>query len=95
MWRWASTNDGGDPEIILTGCGASLTVEVLAAADLLRQEAPSWRVRVVNVSDLLALGTPEKHPRGLEEQRFQRLLPFGCPFIYNFHGFTAAIKQLL
>lgn len=95
IWRWASTNDGEDPDILLACCGDNLTLEVLAAADLLRREAPDWRVRVVNVVDLLVLGIPQKYPGGLDESRFQRLFPPGCPVIFNFHGYTAAIKQLL
>ena len=94
VWRWASTNDGEDPEILLAGSGDNLTQEVIAAAQLLREEVPDWRVRVVNVMDLLALGIPQKYPHGLEEQRFQRIFPLDCPVIFNFHGYTAAIKQL-
>ncbi len=95
IWRWASTNDGEDPELILACAGDNLTFEAMAAADILRQEAPSWRVRVVNVVDLLVLGIPQKYPHGLEESRFARLFPLDCPVIFNFHGYTAAIKQLL
>jgi xylulose-5-phosphate/fructose-6-phosphate phosphoketolase len=95
VWRWASTNEGEDPEVVLACCGDNLTLEVIAAADLLRHEAPEWRVRVVNVTDLLVLGIPQKYPLGLDEGRFQRLFPLGCPVIFNFHGYTAAIKQLL
>ena len=95
IWRWASTNDGEDPEVLLACCGDNLTLEALAAADLLRQEAPSWRVRVVNITDLLVLGIPQKYPHGLEAERFERLFPSGCPVVFNFHGYTAAIKQLL
>jgi xylulose-5-phosphate/fructose-6-phosphate phosphoketolase len=94
VWRWASTNDGEDPQLVLACSGDGLTLEVMAAADLLRQEVPDWRVRVVNVTDLLVLGIPQKYPHGLDEGRFQRLFPLGCPVIYNFHGYTAAIKQL-
>lgn len=95
VWRWASTNDGEDPELVLACSGDNLTWEVMAAADILRREAPDWRVRVVNVTDLLVLGIPQKYPHGLDEERFQRLFPLGCPVIFNFHGYTAAIKQLL
>ena len=95
VWRWASTHDGEDPEVLLACCGDNLTLEVMAAADLLRREVPEWRVRVVNVTDLLVLGIPQKYPQGLDEGRFQRLFPLGCPVIFNFHGYTAAIKQLL
>jgi len=95
IWRWAGTNDGEDPQILFACSGDNLTLEVLAAAAALRKEAPDWRVRVVNVSDLLVLGIPQKYPGGLDEPRFQRLFPLGCPVVYNFHGYTAAIKQLL
>ena len=94
VWRWASTNDGEDPEIVLACCGDNLTLEALAAAQILREEAPAWRVRVVNVTDLMTLGIPQKYPHGLEEDRFQRIFPIGCPVVFNFHGYTAAIKQL-
>jgi xylulose-5-phosphate/fructose-6-phosphate phosphoketolase len=94
-WRWASTSDGEDPELVLACAGDNLTLESLAAADIFRREAPEWRVRVVNVTDLLVLGIPQKYPDGLEEGRFQRLFPLGVPVIFNFHGYTAAIKQLL
>ena len=94
IWRWASTNAGEDPELVIAGCGASLTLEAMAAAELLRREAPDWRVRVVNVTDLQVLGIPQKYPHGLDEDRFQRLFPLDVPVIFNFHGYTAAIKQL-
>ena len=55
---------------------------------------PGWRVRVVNVMDLVTLGIPQKYPHGLDEGRFQRIFPLDAPVIYNFHGYTAAIKQL-
>ncbi len=95
VWRWASTFEGEDPEVVLACCGDNPTLEVMAAADLLRQEAPDWRIRVVNVTDLLVLGIPEKYPHGLEEDRFERIFPLNCPVIFNFHGYTAAIKQLV
>jgi len=94
VWRWASTNEGEDPEVLLAASGDNLTQEVLAAAELLREEVPDWRVRVVNVMDLLALGIPQKYPHGLEAARFERIFPLDCPVIFNFHGYTAAIKQL-
>jgi len=95
VWRWASTYEGEDPEIVLACCGDNLTLEVMAAADRLRREVPDWRVRVVNVTDLLVLGIPQKYPHGLEEDRFERIFPLNCPVIFNFHGYTAAIKQLV
>lgn len=95
IWRWASTNEGEDPELLLACAGDNLTLETMAAAAIFRQEAPEWRVRVVNVIDLLVLGIPQKYPHGLDEDRFERLFLVKCPTIFNFHGYTAAIKQLL
>ena len=94
IWRWASTNEGEDPEIVFAGCGDNLTTEVLGAASILREIAPDWRVRVVNVTDLITLGIPQKYPHGLDEDQFQRLFPLDVPVVFNFHGYTAAIKQL-
>ena len=94
IWRWASANDGEDPQIVLAATGDNLTMEILGAASLLREDAPEWRVRVVNVMDLVTLGIPQKYPHGLDEGRFQRIFPLDAPVIYNFHGYTAAIKQL-
>ncbi|HEY6147918.1 MAG TPA: phosphoketolase family protein, partial [Thermoanaerobaculia bacterium] len=88
IWRWASSNDGEDPEIVLAAAGDNLTVEVLAAASILREVAPEWRVRVVNVTDLVTLGIPQKYPHGLDEDQFQRLFPLDVPVIFNFHGYT-------
>ncbi len=95
VWGWASTDGGEEPDIILACCGNNLTLEVMAAAQILREEAPGWRVRVVNVIDLMVLGIPQKYPHGLDEGRFQRLFPPGVQVIFNFHGYTAAIKQLV
>ncbi|MFQ5735883.1 MAG: phosphoketolase [Thermodesulfobacteriota bacterium] len=95
VWEWASTNGAEDPQVVLACCGNNLTLEVMAAAQILREEAPEWRVRVVNVTDLMVLGIPQKYPHGLDEGRFERLFPPGVPVIFNFHGYTAAIKQLV
>jgi xylulose-5-phosphate/fructose-6-phosphate phosphoketolase len=94
-WRWASTGDGKDPGVVLAGCGDNLTLETLAAAQILREEAEGWRVRVVNVTDLQVLGIPQKYPHGLEEKSFQEIFPVGVPVVFNYHGYTAAIKQLV
>jgi len=95
IWRWASTADGEDPQLVLAGCGDCQTLEVMAAADILRQLVPDWRVRVVNVTNLMTLGVPQKYPNGLDGSRFERLFPLDVPVVFNFHGYTAAIKQLL
>ena len=94
IWRWGGTHGGEDPQIVLAACGDNMTLEILAAAQILRELEPEWRVRVVNVTDLLTLGIPQKYPHGLSEDRFERIFPLEVPVVFNFHGYTAAIKQL-
>ncbi|MBI2400577.1 MAG: phosphoketolase family protein, partial [Deltaproteobacteria bacterium] len=43
IWQWASTNGGEDPELVLAASGNNLTLEAMAAAQILREEAPGWR----------------------------------------------------
>lgn len=95
IWRWASTANGENPDIVLAAAGVYLTAEVMAAAALLRQEWPELRVRVVNVTDLLILEPNTYHPHGLSQAKFDELFTADRPVIFNFHGYPGAVKQLL
>lgn len=95
IWKWASVDDGVDPDVVMVGFSDILTVEVLAAAQLLRKEVPALRVRVVNVTDLLVLESESLHPHGLDQGMFNALFTQNCPVIFNFHGYPSALKQLL
>ena len=59
--------------MVLACAGDIPTLEILAAADLLRRHLPQLRVRVVNVVDLMKLQPPEEHPHGLSGEEFDRL----------------------
>ena len=52
IWKFASTEGGLNPDVVLVGIGPELTFEVIAAADLLKSKCPELRVRVINVTDL-------------------------------------------
>ncbi len=95
IWRWASTDNGIDPDVVLVGLGDDLTIEVLAAAQLLKDEVPAVRVRVVNVTDLLVLESESLHPHGLSQEMFKALFTADRPVIFNFHGYPSALSQLL
>lgn len=95
VWKWASTNDGVNPDIVLVGIGDVPHLEVMAAAHILRRELKSLRVRVVNVTDLLILDKDTLHPHGLDDEMFEALFTSNKPVIINFHGYPSAIKQLL
>ena len=95
IWPWASIDDGIDPDVVLVGIGDNPTLEVMAAASLLRQDIPELRVRVVNVTDLFVLENSHDHPHGLDADMFEALFTADRPVVINFHGYPSAVKQLL
>ncbi len=94
-WAWASTDGGGEPDVVLGCAGDVPTLETLAAACLLRGTVPELRVRVVNVVDLMALFPREVHPHGLDEQRFVALFTADAPVVFAFHGYQRAIHEII
>ncbi|HEY2795834.1 MAG TPA: phosphoketolase family protein, partial [Micromonosporaceae bacterium] len=72
IWDWASTDDG-DPDVVLAAAGDVPTVEILAAADLLRTHLPDVRVRVVNVVDPMRLQSDRAHPHGLPDPEYDAI----------------------
>jgi xylulose-5-phosphate/fructose-6-phosphate phosphoketolase len=93
VWDWAS-NDAGDPQVVLACAGDVPTLEVLAAADLLRQRLPDLRVRVVNVVDLMRLQPPSEHPHGLPDPEFDAIFPPDVPVVFAYHGYPWLIHRL-
>ncbi|HBB32824.1 MAG TPA: phosphoketolase [Cyanobacteria bacterium UBA8803] len=101
VWPWASIDEGVNPDVVLVGIGDCPTLEVIAAAHILRSEMPDLRVRVVNVTDLMILIADSNHrhgsvhPHGLDREMFEALFTPDRPVIINFHGYPSLIKQLL
>jgi xylulose-5-phosphate/fructose-6-phosphate phosphoketolase len=95
VWGWASHDDGGQPDVVLAAAGDVPTLETVAAAWLLRRHAPSLRVRVVNVVDLMTLFAPRFHPHGLPEEAFVGLFTREAPVVFAFHGYQRAIHELV
>jgi xylulose-5-phosphate/fructose-6-phosphate phosphoketolase len=95
IWAWAGQGDAERPDVVLAGAGNVPTIEVLAAAKLLREELPELAVRVVNVVDLLVLDSVAGHPHRMDDEEFARLFTADRPVIFNFHGYPSAIHQLI
>ena len=95
IWPWASSDKGGEPDVVLAAAGDTPTLEIVAAAWLLRQHAPNLNVRVVNVVDLMCLLSREIHPHGLEEQTFLELFTAEKPVVFAFHGYQRAIHAII
>jgi xylulose-5-phosphate/fructose-6-phosphate phosphoketolase len=96
IWQWAGTDDGtSDPDIVLACAGDVVTMETVAAAQILRDRLPGMRTRVVNVVDLMTLVRPKDHPHGMSETMFTELFTGDVDVIFAFHGYPGAIHQLV
>jgi xylulose-5-phosphate/fructose-6-phosphate phosphoketolase len=70
------------------------TLEVLAAVDILRQEFPELKIRVVNVVNLMKLQPVKEHPHGLSDADFDSIFTADKPLIFAFHGYPWLIHRL-
>jgi xylulose-5-phosphate/fructose-6-phosphate phosphoketolase len=93
IWPWASTGDG-EPDVVLACAGDIPTLEILAAADLLRIHLPDLKVRVINVVDIMRLEPDTEHPHGLPDLDFDALFTTGKPVIFAYHGYPWLIHRL-
>ncbi|KAJ9665806.1 hypothetical protein H2201_004114 [Coniosporium apollinis] len=95
VWKFASTDGGLEPDVVIVGIGAEITFEVVKAAELLRELAPALRVRVVNVTDLMVLGTEGTHPHALTSNDFNAMFTADKHIHFNYHGYAQELKGLL
>ena len=93
IWEWAS-NGHGEPDVVLGAAGDIPTLEIVAAAAILRARLPDLRVRVVNVVDLMRLEQPTEHPHGMSDAEFDALFTEDRPVIFAYHGYPWLIHRL-
>jgi xylulose-5-phosphate/fructose-6-phosphate phosphoketolase len=94
IWDWASSDQGGEPDVVVAGCGDIATKEALAATRLLREHFKDLKIRFVNVVDLYKMTPPKEHPHGLSDRDFDSLFTTDKPIIFNFHGYPWLIHRL-
>ncbi len=94
IWKWASTDQGSEPDVVMACAGDVPTLETLAAVKLLRTYFPELKVRVVNVVDLMKLQPASEHPHGLNDADFDDLFTRDKPIIFAFHGYPTLIHRL-
>ena len=87
--------EGEDPDVVLGCAGDIPTLETVAAAHWLRENAPELKVRVVNVVDLMTLFPREFHPHGMSETRFVELFTANNQVVFAFHGYRRAIHEIV
>ncbi|MGH7138502.1 MAG: phosphoketolase family protein, partial [Pirellulales bacterium] len=95
IWPWASNEGDREPDVVLAAAGDIPTLEIVAAAWLLRQHAPGLKVRVVNVVDLMCLPPAVIHPHGLVEARFIELFTADKPVVFAFHGYQRGVHATI
>jgi xylulose-5-phosphate/fructose-6-phosphate phosphoketolase len=96
VWEWAGNDDQtADPDIVLACAGDIVTMETVAAAQILKDRLPMLRVRVVNVVDLMTLSRRRDHPHGMDDTMFRELFTDHVDVVFAFHGYPGAVHQLV
>ncbi len=94
IWDFASSDQGGEPDVVMACAGDIPTLETLAAVDILQRELPDLRVRVVNVVDLMRLQPESEHPHGMPDREFDSLFTTDRPIVFAYHGYPWLIHRL-
>ena len=94
IWKWASNDEGSEPDVVMAAAGDIPTQEALAATELLREQFPDLKIRFINVVDLFKLQPSSEHPHGLTDADFDALFTADKPIIFNFHGYPWLIHRL-
>ena len=94
IWDWASNDQGGEPDVVMACAGDVPTLETLAAVDILRQNLPDLKIRVVNVVDVMTLLPHTEHPHGINDADFDSLFTPNKPVIFAYHGYPYLIHRL-
>jgi xylulose-5-phosphate/fructose-6-phosphate phosphoketolase len=89
--KWASDEN---PDVVLACAGDTPALEILAASQILRENIPELKIRVVCVIDLMKLIANSDHPHGLTNDEYNSLFTKTKPIIFAFHGYPDLIHQL-
>ena len=94
IWRWASNDQDGEPDVVMACCGDTPTLEILAAVSILREHLPDLKIRVINVVDLMKLQSSSEHPHGLNETDYDSLFTKDKHIVFGFHGYPWLVHRL-
>jgi len=94
IWKWASSDQDGEPDVVMACAGDVPTLETLAAVSLLRAYLPELRIRVINVVDLMVLQPTQEHPHGLSDRDYDALFTIDKPIVFAYHGYPWLIHRL-
>jgi xylulose-5-phosphate/fructose-6-phosphate phosphoketolase len=95
IWKFASNDGDGEPDVILACAGDVPTLETCAASWLLQKHVRDLKVRVVNLVDLSVLMSPNDHPHGMDDISFEAMFTRDVPVIFAFHGYRWVIHPMV
>jgi len=95
IWKFASNDNGDEPDVVLACVGDVPTLETVAASWLLQKHVPGIKIRVVNVVDLGILMSPNDNPHGMDNMSFEALFTNSRPVIFAHHAYPAAIHNMV
>jgi xylulose-5-phosphate/fructose-6-phosphate phosphoketolase len=94
IWEWASNDKGAEPDVVMACAGDVPTLETLSAVEILREQVPDLKVRIVNIVNLMRLQPQSEHPHGLSDREFDTIFTTDKPIIFAFHGYPWLIHRL-
>lgn len=94
IWKWASNDEGSEPDVVMVSCGDVPTREILATIMILREHVPEIKIRMVNIVDLMKLQPQSEHPHGLSDSEFDSLFTKDKYVMFAFHGYPWLIHRL-
>lgn len=94
IWKWASNDEAGAPDVVMACCGDVPTLETLAAVKILREQFPELKIRVINIVNLMTLQPQSEHPHGISDKDFDVLFTKDKPIIFAYHGYPWLIHRL-
>ncbi len=92
IWKWASFENTGEPDIIFASAGDTPTMETLACISIVHKFIPKLKFRMINIIDLMKLSS--KHPHGLSDKEYNKLFSKNKPIVFAFHGYPSVIHEL-
>ena len=97
IWDWAGTDDGtrASPTSCWPAPATSSRMETVAAAASCASGCRGFRVRVVNVVDLMACSGAMTTRTAWTETLFPELFTDDVDVVFAFHGYPGAIHQLV
>lgn len=94
IWKWASNDDGEEPDVVMACAGDVPTLETLASVEILRGAFPDLKIRVINVVDLMCLQPESEHPHGMRDKDYDSIFTKDKPIMFAFHGYPWLIHRL-